>query len=71
MTMAQAMATSAVAVRHGFAVRDPKHRGLANLIINRTPEENARALAACRIAAWYAPGLEILYTIYAGLSLTN
>ena len=47
---------------HGFAVRDLKHRGLANLIIVRAPEENARALAACRIAAWYAPGLEILYT---------
>ena len=61
-TIAQAKAAVAIGVRRGFAVRDLKKRGFKNLVIVRTPEENAKALAAGRIAAWYAPEPEILYT---------
>lgn len=58
----QAKAASAIGVRLGFAANDLKKRGFRNLLVVSTPEENARALAAGRIAAWYAPGPEILYT---------
>jgi len=61
-TIDQAKKLGAVGVRRGFAVKDLKKRGLENLVVVNTPEENAKALAAAKIDAWYAPEAEILYT---------
>jgi polar amino acid transport system substrate-binding protein len=61
-TVAQAKSVNAIGVRRGFAVKDLSDRGFENLVVVEIPEDNARALAAGRIEAWYAPEPEILYT---------
>lgn len=61
-TIEKARSATAIGVRAGFAANDLKKRGFKNLVVVRTPEENARSLASGRITAWYGPAAEILYT---------
>ena len=57
---AEAKSLARIGVREGSPmVKDLQDRGFANLVIVKSPDENARALVAGRIDAWYAPAPEI------------
>jgi polar amino acid transport system substrate-binding protein len=57
-----AKALARVGVRQGSPmVKDLQGRGFTNLVIVKTPAENARALAEGTIDAWYAPKPEIAF----------
>ena len=57
---AEAKSLPRIGVREGSPmVKDLQDRGFANLVIVKSPDENARALVAGRIDAWYAPAPEI------------
>ena len=61
-TIDQVKKIQAIGVRRGFAVRDLHKRGLKNLRVANTPEENAVSLATGVIDTWYGPEAELLYS---------
>ena len=59
---AAARTLARIGVRDGSPmVKDLKDRGYANLVIVKTPQENAMALVEGKIDAWYAPAPEIAF----------
>lgn len=57
---AEAKSLARIGVREGSPmVKDLQDRGFTNLVIVKSPDENAHALVSGRIDAWYAPAPEI------------
>lgn len=70
-TIEQAKALARVGVRLGSPMtKELQDRGFTNLVIAKTPEENARALADGKIDTWYALQFEIAFN-WANLKMAS